>query len=196
MSRARLQWIDRERRLREFRLVAGEPVRVGRHPSCDVVLEEASVSRHHLLLSLIGDTWFAENLSSHGTVVEAERLSGRRALSSGDRLRLGGAVVRFKEEDEVPVNITVPLGARRAALTAKEREVLVALARPVAARRGPPLSNEEIAAELVLSLDGVRSHLRSIYAKFDLTDGTPAQRRAALVQRALDEGYVWAAVDA
>src|SRR4051794_20398589 len=126
MSRARLQWIDAERRLREFRLAGGEPVRGGRHPSCDVVLEEPSGSRHHVLLSPIGDTWFAENLSAHGTTVDSARLAGRRVLTNGDRLRLGRLVVTFKDEDERSASVTVPVDARRIELTAKEREVLVA----------------------------------------------------------------------
>jgi DNA-binding CsgD family transcriptional regulator len=188
--------VDQDRRLREFRLAGAEPVRIGRNPGCEVCLDDISVSRHHVLISLIGDTWFAENVSAHGTVVETDhrpiRLTGRYALSSGDRLRLGRTVVTFRDEDEAPVHVTVPLRERSlaTALTLKEREVLIALCTPVARRTGPPLSNDELAAGLNLSIDGVRSHLRSIYSKLGLTEGTAAQRRTALVQLAIDEGYV------
>ena len=191
-----MQWLDRYRRVREYRLSGSGPVRVGRNPSCEVCLDDLSVSRNHVLISLIGDTWFAENVSAHGTVVETDhqplKLQGRYALSSGVRLRLGRSVITFKDEDEAPVHVTVPLDQRKlaAALTFKEREVLAALCRPVAERTGPPLSNDELAAGLNLSVDGVRSHLRSIYSKLELTAGTAAQRRAALVQLAIDEGYV------
>src|SRR5262249_61858882 len=99
VSRARVQWIDRYRRVREFRLEGAGPVRIGRNPRCEVCLDDISVSRHHVLISLIGDTWFAENVSTHGTIVESDhpptRLNGRHALSSGDRLRLGRSVVTF-----------------------------------------------------------------------------------------------------
>jgi hypothetical protein len=197
VSRARLQWEDRSRNARVFRLDGrAEPVRIGRNPRSDVCLDDISVSRHHVLLSPVGDTWFAENVSAHGTIVETDRapapLLGRHALSHGDRLRVGKLVVTYKDEDEPVLTATAPIAAHgpEPALTSKEREVLVALCRPVAERSGPPPSNEELASGLHLSVDGVRSHLRSIYAKFDLLEGTATQRRAALIQLAIDEGYV------
>jgi DNA-binding CsgD family transcriptional regulator len=190
VSRARVTWVDRQRQVRELRLGGrAAPVQIGRSPRCDVCLDDASVSRHHVLLSPVGATWYAENVSAHGTLVDTAPLLGRHALRHGDRLRMGNVVVTYKDEDEEALTVTAPLTVH-VPLTAKEREVLVALCRPVLERTGPPPSNEELARSLVLSVDGVRSHLRSIYAKLALVEGTATQRRAALVALAIEQGYV------
>jgi DNA-binding CsgD family transcriptional regulator len=195
MSRARLQWVDRERRLREHRLAGTSgPVRIGRHPSCEVCIDDPAVSRHHLLVTLIGDTWFVEAVSGAGAQFERTgrgSLRGRWSLTTGDRIHMAGFTLVYKDEDELDVRDTVSSDDRpRVVLTAKEQQVLECLCRPVLSGAGAPASNEEIRADLFLSADGVRSHLKSVYRKFGLTSGTAAQRRAQLVQRAIADGFV------
>jgi ATP/maltotriose-dependent transcriptional regulator MalT len=77
-------------------------------------------------------------------------------------------------------------------LTDGERRVLVALCRPLAARRGAaiPASNREIAAELHLSTDGVKTHVRALFAKLGIEDLPQYRKRTELARRALDLGLV------
>ena len=76
-------------------------------------------------------------------------------------------------------------------LTDTQRKVLIALCRPF--RDGNlaiPASNQAIAAELYLSVDAVKMHLRALFVKFQLGQLPQNQKRAKLAQRALQLGSV------
>ena len=80
------------------------------------------------------------------------------------------------------------------ALTPSQRAVLLALARPL--RSDPhagPATNQEIAGDLVLSLDAVKSHLRELFRRFELEDLPPNRKRARLVTDAIERGAISAA---
>jgi hypothetical protein len=63
---------------------------LGRHPACDVVLSEGSVSRRHARLRFHDGGWTLRDLdSTNGTKVNGLRV-GRCALRPGDRVALGG----------------------------------------------------------------------------------------------------------
>lgn len=49
-----------------------------------------------------------------------------------------------------------------------------------------PATNGEIAAALCLSLPGVKSHVRSLFAKLGVNDLPLNRKRAELARRALD----------
>ncbi|HUK13179.1 MAG TPA: SpoIIE family protein phosphatase [Thermoanaerobaculaceae bacterium] len=69
--------------------VAQPTLRVGRDPSCDVVIYEPTVSRKHAKLSWDGHELVVEDLgSSGGTFVNEQRVQ-RSAIKPGDVLRLG-----------------------------------------------------------------------------------------------------------
>jgi len=73
---------------------AQDQLMVGRHPACDVVLEDLSVSRRHARLTFRDGNWVLCDLrSTNGT-----RLNGRSVircrLLPGDRLRLGDAALQ------------------------------------------------------------------------------------------------------
>lgn len=194
-SRARLQWLGKDRSLHVYVLPADVPiVRIGRHPSCEVILDDPNVSRRHVLLTRVDDTWFAEDVSSSGTDLEREQrrpLRRRQALSHGDTLHLAFFALRFKDEAQETLDVTVPVGGgSRIDLTPMEQKVLQCMCRPVVGGVAPPASNREIAEEMVLTVDGVRSHIRSLYSKFGIVAGTSGQRRITLVQRALDQNFV------
>jgi len=74
-----------------------------------------------------------------------------------------------------------------------QRRVLVALCRPfrdTAERFTTPATNQDIADELVLSLDAVKSHMRALFARFGVEDLPPNEKRTRLVERALAGGVV------
>jgi DNA-binding CsgD family transcriptional regulator len=162
---------------------------------CEICLaEDPSISRHHLLLTSVGTTWYVENVGKSGTTLDGqEPLLGRRALTSGDRLFVGRFMLTFLDEDQPMIadeTTTTPIGpGSRIAVTYKEHEVLALLCDPVIAGTGPPLTNQQIADTLFIGLDGVRSHLKALYRKFSVPLGTGSWRRAELVRRAIDEGY-------
>ena len=69
-------------------LAPGEHV-AGRSRSVDVRLAEPDISGKHLKLAVAPDGVYAENLSSHGTLLRGAALTGRRELRNGDVLTLG-----------------------------------------------------------------------------------------------------------
>lgn len=83
----------------ELAFVAATPtgdLTLGRDPRVDVVVGEASVSKHHATLRWGRDGfWLRDAGSRNGTFVNAVRLSGERALQDGDTLSLGDASLVF-----------------------------------------------------------------------------------------------------
>jgi DNA-binding NarL/FixJ family response regulator len=57
-------------------------------------------------------------------------------------------------------------------------------------RRATPASNQEIADECVLSIDGVKSHLKELYNRFGMDDVPQNDKRSELARRALETGVV------
>ncbi len=71
-----------------------EELLVGRHPACDVVLADTSVSRRHAQLTYRDGVWVLQDLAStNGTAVNGERV-GRAALCAGDIIVLGNQIVQ------------------------------------------------------------------------------------------------------
>ena len=72
----------------EGELPPGEHV-AGRSRSADVRLAEPDISGKHLKLEVASGGVYAENLSSHGTLLHGETLAVRRKLRDGDVLTMG-----------------------------------------------------------------------------------------------------------
>ncbi len=53
-----------------------------------------------------------------------------------------------------------------------------------------PASNREIAEELYLSVDGVKTHVRALFTKLGVGDLPQYHKRAELARRALERGLV------
>ena len=77
-------------------------------------------------------------------------------------------------------------------LTDTQLGILAALCRPLAAGNhfATPATNQEIAAEVFLSVDAVKGHLRTLYRKFGIEDLPHNQKRARLVELAIEGGYL------
>lgn len=102
------QPIDRPILLRLDGVQAGEvlslgvlPATIGRHPSCQIVVDDAGVSRQHATISAVGDQLYLEDLGSrNGTFIEGTRIE-RSELSDGCLVQIGLHVgFRFTLVDE------------------------------------------------------------------------------------------------
>jgi FHA domain len=68
---------------------------LGRHPACDIVLSDPSVSRRHAQLTFRGGVWVIQDLAStNGTAINGAQI-GRAALHAGDILTLGSQPVQI-----------------------------------------------------------------------------------------------------
>jgi len=171
------------------------PLTLGRQPASDVALDwDEEVSRAHADIDCIGDVWTLvdDGRSRNGSFVNGERVHGRRPLRHGDVLAIGRTRLTFFAPLTAGDRSTAA-GARGAApaLSPAQRRVLVALCRPFGATRfATPPSNRELAAELCLSVETVKFHLHALFEAFGIGDLPQRRKRAALAQRALEEGVV------
>lgn len=68
---------------------AREELLIGRHPACDVVVADDTVSRRHARLTFRDGGWIVQDLdSTNGTRLNGQRV-GRCRLRPGDQLALG-----------------------------------------------------------------------------------------------------------
>jgi hypothetical protein len=183
----------------EIAVLGGDrsPVVIGRSVASDVPIDwDDRVSRTHAQLLRVGHHWSVEDegLSRNGTFVNEVRITGRRRLLDGDVVRVGHTTLTFRTPAPNASRATVPesgLGAPTR-LPAGQRKVLEALCRPCLAPGGPhpPAANEQIAAELHLSVDAVKAHLRQLFRRFDIGDLPQIQKRTALVRIVLAAGIL------
>jgi predicted component of type VI protein secretion system len=80
------------------RLVVGASgATLGRSRSCDVVVDDANVSRQHAEVRPRGGGWFVADLgSTNGVSVNGTRIEQAHALRPGDRIELGTTVLTFE----------------------------------------------------------------------------------------------------
>jgi len=163
---------------------------VGSSTESDLVVDDPSVSRTHLLLEQLGGAWFVEDLGSrNGTYLKGQRIMGRRVVRPGDEIRLGVArvVLRGVVSGGGP---TTSLVDEPPALTPRERDVLVSLCQPL--RSGDPFTEpasiREIATALFVSDAAVKQHLAHLFDKFGIVEGD--RRRLRLANAALSSGAV------
>ena len=99
---ARLVYMDPEGRQQTLDLDAQTPqIVIGRHPDCDLVSDDTSVSRRHCIISFEGGHYRISDLgSANGTQVNDVRVT-RRNLSSRDIVRCGNLLLQFFDEPEV-----------------------------------------------------------------------------------------------
>jgi predicted component of type VI protein secretion system len=187
----------RERGIRQrLLLLEGERLAIGRAAGNAVELGwDPEVSRVHALLERVGGRWTIvdDGLSSNGTFVNGRRVTGRRRLADRDVVRAGRTELLFRapaESGEATPLVTDP--ARLAGLTDAQRRVLVALCRPIGAGDEVPVaaSNREIADELSLSVEAVRTHMKSLFSLFEVPELPPNRKRAELARRAVASGIL------
>jgi hypothetical protein len=168
---------------------------IGRRGGMDLSLAwDSEVSGLHAELHHAGGEWMIvdDGLSTNGTYVNGQRINARRRLKDGDRIRVGRTALAYRAAQATLVQETVAAADLPVIeLTDTQRKVLIALCRPF--RDGNlaiPASNQDIAAELYLSVDAVKMHLRALFGKFQLGELPQNQKRAKLAERALQFGSV------
>jgi pSer/pThr/pTyr-binding forkhead associated (FHA) protein len=113
-----------------FVIAPGE-TEIGRSITNHLVLEGDGVSRHHAKLASDGSTFAIEDAGSkNGTLVNGERLSGSRKLSSGDVVTIPGWTLRFDADEETVTRSATPAASGAAPvksviLKPETREVVV-----------------------------------------------------------------------
>jgi pSer/pThr/pTyr-binding forkhead associated (FHA) protein len=174
-----------------------DQVSIGRRELADVVLDwDDQVSRLHALLERVDVDWTVvdDGLSRNGTYVNGERIHGRRRLVDGDTLVIGSTALTFHSPTaEVQAGTAIATDSPvSVALSDTQRRVLVVLCRPYkdGAAFASPATNQQIAGELFLSVDAVKTHLRVLFAKFGIEGLPQNQKRARLVERAFNSGAI------
>lgn len=169
-------------------------VTIGRRPERDVALTwDTEVSRLHAQLEPVGPDWTVmdDGLSRNGTYVNGERISGRRRLKDGDRLVFGETPVMFRAPQDVSDSTAAITVEHPVPLTETQRRILIALCRPLKdSAYATPATNKDIAAEVHLSVDAVKAHLRVVFERFGLDALPQNQKRARLAATALVNGVI------
>jgi pSer/pThr/pTyr-binding forkhead associated (FHA) protein len=175
---------------------AAERLTVGRAPGCELELAwDGKVSGAHAQIERLGERdWVLidDGLSRNGSYVNGERLRQRQRLADGDLLRFGDTAVVFRSPLGAIGETIAVTGGGQVELSPAQRRVLLALCRPFAGGGdfATPASNQEIADELVVSVDAVKTHLRALFEKFEVGDLARSAKRAELVKRAFQTGTV------
>lgn len=86
-------------RIGELHELVSERLVLGRHPSCEVVLENAVISRQHARMIRQGSSYVIEDLGSrNGTFVNGKKISGLERVKDKDRIRICEIVLQFLDE--------------------------------------------------------------------------------------------------
>ena len=177
---------------------AGDRVTIGRRPSNGLVLDwDAEVSRTHAALERIGDDWVVvdDGLSHNGTYVNGRRVTTRQRLRDGDTITIGVTPIAFRSPagpGSVSTDTVTAVGLHVGeVLTQSQRRVLIALCRPYRdATYATPATNQQIADELVVSVDAVKSTLRALFEVFGVDHLPQNQKRASLAVEAMRSGVI------
>jgi hypothetical protein len=169
---------------------------IGRSPSTDVPLAwDSEVSRLHAVLEHEGGEWTIsdEGLSRNGSFINGQRLRGRRRLRDGDAIKIGCTLLVFVDAagDGLGTTTAASRTLEPPHLSDAQLRVLVSLCGPLGeAPFAGPRSNKEIADDLYLSVETVKTHLRALFDLFEVGDLPQNRKRAELMRRAFETGVL------
>lgn len=171
-----------------------ERTTIGAAATNDVVISwDQTVSRVHAVMERIGEAgWVVRDLSSrNGTFVNGERLWRERPMYAGDEIRIGATRILFRSDMPATEQWTTVSPKPTPNVTPREREVLIALCRPMFSEDvfTEPASVRTIARELFITEAAVKQHLVRLYDKFDIRDAAE-HRRSQLANEALRRNVV------
>lgn len=165
---------------------------VGKAPENDVALVEDPTASHlHAMFERFPAGWCVTDLgSSNGTWVNGERIWSSHRLRHGDEIRVGQTRLIFRDPVG-PAGSVTEVEDAPPVLTVRERDVLIALCRPLLDRDmfTEPASTRAMADELVITQAAVKQHLANLYDKFGVS-ASDSNRRARLANEALRRGAV------
>ncbi|MGI9100114.1 MAG: FHA domain-containing protein, partial [Solirubrobacteraceae bacterium] len=171
-----------------------ERVTIGRSASNFVALPwDAEVSRVHASIERMGGEWTFVDAGSHnGSYIDGERVHERTRLRDGDAIAVGRTCVIFRSPTgRESLRTATSRQNAMPEITSAQRRVLIALCRPYAdSSFAVPASNRQIADELVLGVETVKTHMRALFDAFELGDLPQQRKRAALAQQARETGLV------
>jgi pilus assembly protein CpaF len=104
---------------RRFRVDAGKIIIIGRDATCDIVLNDLSISRRHAAIQAFDIGWSITDTSANGTQIGNDRLvRGSRTLTGPAEVRIGSARLRVQPaaSEETPAEAPtgdVPVPERR-----------------------------------------------------------------------------------
>lgn len=172
--------------------LGAEPFAVGSDPDNDLAIgSDRSVSRLHVVFERFPAGWCLRDLSSrNGTFVNGQRVFGQRPLRPGDDIRVGRTRLVYRTDRAGQAAVATEPVQGPPELTRRERDVLVALCRPVLAGDlfTEPASIRQVADALTVTEAAVKQHLLRLYDKFGLHEGT--RRRLRLANEAVRRGAV------
>ncbi len=170
---------------------------IGRSASNDVVIGgDVEVSRTHAVIERLGGEWTIEDdgLSHNGTFIGGVRITRRRRLTDGDTMRLGRTLMEYRAPGQNSTMVTADSSELPTvdSLTETQHRELLALCRPYKQNQPfvTPATNQNIAAEVFLSVDAVKNHLRNLFARFEISHLPQNQKRARLVECAFQWGLI------
>jgi pSer/pThr/pTyr-binding forkhead associated (FHA) protein len=178
---------------------AAAPVSIGRSSAAGIQLSwDREVSRLHAEIDCLDGHWtLSDNgLSRNGTFLNGARVDGRKRLQDGDALLVGTTRLAFRRPpggDATSVPTATSGGAdERPPISEAELRVAVVLCRPLAGAVGfaSPTTNQDIAAELMISVAAVKTHLRALFRRFGIEDLPQNEKRLRLVELLLRSGIV------
>jgi pSer/pThr/pTyr-binding forkhead associated (FHA) protein len=171
----------------------GDRMSIGKDASNAVAISwDTTVSRVHALLERVGPGWALRDMSSrNGTFVNGERIWSERPLHPRDEIRIGQTRIVFRSDQPSDEGMTTDTPAAQPEVTRRERDVLIALCRPVFSGDvfTEPASIRDIAKELVISEAAVKQHLVRLYDKFGIHEPSE-RRRVRLANEAIRRGSV------
>jgi pSer/pThr/pTyr-binding forkhead associated (FHA) protein len=170
-----------------------ERVTVGRRGDQDIVLDwDKQVSRAHALMEKRGGDWtLIDELSQNGSYINGDRVKKRVRLEHKDVMCFGSTRITFQDRASAEEIDSTARAADEtwAPMTARDRDVLRALCRPLVDDSATlPASNEEIAEEVALSIDSVKARLRVQFERHGLADLRQGEKRTRLARLLLSNG--------
>ena len=177
---------------REFVSLDQNRLSIGKSDEAQLVIHDDAVSRVHLVLERIGPAWYVEDVgSTNGTLLNGDRLFGKRPIRDRDELTLGRTRIVYRDQPRATEPGTARLDSPPT-LTRRERDVLIELCRPLLSGNAftPPASVHDIAEALNVGPAAVKGHLSRLYDKFDIAPDSTGTRRVQLANAAIQRGAV------
>ncbi|MGH9838245.1 MAG: DUF3616 domain-containing protein [Blastocatellia bacterium] len=142
MPEATLHILQRDGTVIE-RDLAGPETRIGKGPSNEIILADASVSGTHAMISFAGGRFTISDLGSrNGTLLNEVRIVEPRPLQHGDLIKMGHCTITFRLK-EAETTLSIP----RTAMLDQHGPPPPPTPPPVP--KTPPLTDDSLAAALV-----------------------------------------------